>query len=90
MVNAINFSPAWPVAFAVPALTCRRRRNRIMDAGDSFSPIARASWGRKANSTGAKSAAGIRVTQAGPGRLYCCGEPMTLIAPDEGDASDEK
>ena len=32
----------------------------------------------------------VRVTQGGPGRLYCCGEPMTLIAPDEVGASDEK
>ena len=22
----------------------------------------------------------VRVTRAGPGRLYCCGEPMTLVA----------
>ena len=32
----------------------------------------------------------VRVTQAGPGRLYCCGEPMTLVIHDEPDASDEK
>jgi len=32
----------------------------------------------------------VRVTRAGPGRLYCCGEPMTLVEPDEADASDEE
>ena len=32
----------------------------------------------------------VRVTLAGPGRLYCCGEPMMLIEPEEADASDEK
>ena len=32
----------------------------------------------------------VRVTQAGPGRLYCCGEPMTLIEPGEGEASEQK
>ena len=32
----------------------------------------------------------VRVTRTGPGRLYCCGEPMTRIGPDEAGASGEK
>jgi desulfoferrodoxin-like iron-binding protein len=32
----------------------------------------------------------VRVTLAGPGRLYCCGEPMTLVRPDEDAAPDER
>jgi desulfoferrodoxin-like iron-binding protein len=32
----------------------------------------------------------VRVTLAGPGRLYCCGEPMTLISREEADAPDEE
>ena len=31
----------------------------------------------------------VRVTKAGPGRLYCCGEPMKLVARDEAPAGDE-
>ena len=32
----------------------------------------------------------VRVTQAGPGRLYCCGEPMVLVSRAEGEASEEQ
>ena len=31
----------------------------------------------------------VRVTQSGPGRLYCCGEPMTLVTHDEAPGGDE-
>jgi len=31
----------------------------------------------------------VRVTKAGPGRLYCCGEPMMRVARDESPAGDE-
>ena len=31
----------------------------------------------------------VRVTTAGPGRLYCCGEPMMLVTSDEKPGGDE-